>query len=104
MSGLGGVESAKLANDHGAVGVGPRDVLRVGRFRLIFVAEPSAGGVNADRPGLLHAPAQNVDEVDAVIAEFAVAEVPEPVPVVVDEILVIGLHRGGSEPQVPVQP
>src|SRR5262249_15325604 len=32
------------------------------------------------------------------------AEVPESVPVVMNEILVIGLHRSGADPQVPVEP
>src|SRR2546423_173623 len=41
---------------------------------------------------------------DAVVAELAVAKVPEPVPIVVDQILMIGLHGGGAHPQIPVEP
>ena len=38
-----------------------------------------------------------------IVGEFAVAEIPEPVPVVVDQIAVERLHRSGSDPKVPVQ-
>ena len=37
------------------------------------------------------------------VADLAVAEVPEPMPVVVDQILVVGLLRRGSKPKVEVQ-
>src|SRR5438477_12261050 len=49
-------------------------------------------------------PQQNINEMDAVVAEFAVAKIPEPVPIVVNEILMIGLHGGRSNPQIPVEP
>src|SRR5436190_21818075 len=41
---------------------------------------------------------------DPVVAEFAVAKIPEPVPIVVDQVLMIGLHGSGAHPQVPVEP
>ncbi len=41
---------------------------------------------------------------DAVVAELAVAEIPEPVPVIVDQILMVRLQGGGTQPQVPVEP
>ena len=53
---------------------------------------------------LAHAPAEDVHHVDAVVAQLAVAEIPEPVPVVVDQVLVIRLHGRGSNPEVPIQP
>src|SRR5947208_7652755 len=41
---------------------------------------------------------------DAVIAQFAVSKVPEPVPIVVNQVLMIRLHRGRADPQVPIEP
>src|SRR5213593_4718022 len=41
---------------------------------------------------------------DAVVAELAVAKVPEPVPIVVDQVLMIRLHGGRAHPQVPIEP
>src|SRR5437762_12651871 len=60
--------------------------------------------MHADWKFLAHAPSQNIDQVDPVVAELAVAEIPEPVPVVVDQILMIGLQGCGTQPQVPVEP
>lgn len=39
---------------------------------------------------------------NALVADVAVAEVPEPVPVVVDEVAMEGLFGGGAEPEVEV--
>ena len=54
---------------------------------LLGVFIPIATAVVGDALRIFHlqAPAQNVEAVDAVIAEFSIAPVPEPVPVVVDE-------------------
>src|SRR5262245_20452115 len=101
---FGGVEAPELSDDRRSVLIHPRDVLGIGSFRLILIAEAAAGRVDANRKFLAHAPAQHIDEMDAVVAKLAIAKIPEPVPVVVDEILMIRLHRGGSDPEVPVEP
>ena len=98
---LGGVEPAQLSDDHGAVFVHPGDVLGIRRLPLVLVAEAAAGRMHADRQLLAHAPAQDIDQVDAVVAQLAVAEIPEPVPVVVDQVLVIRLHRRRARPTGP---
>src|SRR5689334_10092572 len=95
---LGGIQAPQLSYDHGTVFVHPGDVLRIGSLCLILVAESAAGRMYADRQPLAHAPSENVDQVDAVVAEFAVTKIPEPVPIVMDEIFMIGLHRGGPHP------
>src|SRR5262249_8653736 len=46
----------------------------------------------------------DIHEMNAVVAELAVAEVPKPVPVVMDQIFVIRLHRGRSHPEIPPEP
>src|SRR5690349_12191667 len=40
---------------------------------------------------------------DALVADVSVAEVPEPVPVVMDQVRVVRLFPGRAEPQVEVQ-
>ena len=54
--------------------------------------------------GILHAeaPARDVDFVDALVAEVAVAVVPEPVPVVVEAILGELASSARAEPQIVV--
>src|SRR5450755_4752053 len=41
---------------------------------------------------------------NAIVAQFAIPEVPEPMPIVMDQILVVRLHRRGTHPKVPVEP
>ncbi len=81
---FGGVETAELADHGGAVGEGPGDVLGVGGLALIFITEATAGGADGDRESLFHAPTEDIDHMNAVVAEFAVAKIPEPVPVIGD--------------------
>lgn len=52
--------------------------------------------------GVFDGPAGDVHLMNALIAHVAVAEVPEPVPVVVDEVAVEGLFGGGAKPEVEV--
>lgn len=52
--------------------------------------------------GVFDGPAGDVHLMNALVADVAVAEVPEPVPVVVDEVAVEGLFGGGAEPEVEV--
>src|SRR5262249_24104535 len=48
-------------------------------------------------------PAGDVHLVDALVADVAVAEIPEPVPVVMDEVGVVGLEGRRPQPEVEVQ-
>ncbi len=61
-------------------------VQRVGRFLIVVEHEVAADG--ADLRRILHAqtPARHVHLVDALVAQIAVAGVPEPVPVVVETV------------------
>src|SRR5262249_27766371 len=59
--------------------------LRVGRLAVIDIPEPAADADDGARElALLQAPPGLVHLVDALVAEVAVAVVPDPVPVVVD--------------------
>ena len=79
--------------------------LRVRRLALVLVAEAAAQADALVRHGPLgHRPAGNVHLMHPLVADLAVAEVPEPVPVVVNQIFVVRLLRRGPEPKVEVQP
>src|SRR5262245_34454154 len=56
------------------------------------------------RQPLPHPPPQNIDQMDTVVPQLPVPEIPKPVPVVVNEILVVRLHRSRPDPQIPIQP
>lgn len=51
----------------------------------------------------LDAPPRDVHFVHALIPRVAVARIPEPVPVVVDQVAVVRLFRRGAEPQVEIE-
>ena len=48
------------------------------------------------------APQGHVDLVNALVAQVAAAEVPEPVPVVVELLPPQRLHRGRADPQIVI--
>src|SRR5262249_2825531 len=52
--------------------------------------------------GALDGPAGYVDLMNALVADVAVAEIPEPVPVVMDEVGVVRLLRGRAQPEVEI--
>ena len=52
--------------------------------------------------GALNGPAGDVHLVDALVADVAVAKVPEPVPVVVNEVAMERLFGSGAKPEVEV--
>jgi hypothetical protein len=77
--------------------------LRVRRLPLIDIADPTADAHDALRQrGAWDHPPCDVGLMDALVAVVAVAEVPEPVPVVMDEIAVVRLFRSRAEPEVEV--
>src|SRR5262249_15135795 len=105
--GTGG-EAADLEDELRVAVVNDGD-LGVGRLALVLVAEAAAhaddrlriGRAGSSRGG--DEPAGDVHLVDALVANVAVAEIPEPVPVVVDEVPVEGLFRRGPEPEVEIE-
>src|SRR5262249_2610441 len=48
-------------------------------------------------------PAGDIDFMNALVADVAVAEIPEPMPVVMDQIGMVGLLRRRPKPEVEVQ-
>src|SRR5205823_168744 len=82
--------------------------LSVGRLPLVVIAEPAAeaehglGVSRAGTRGTRDQPAGDIHLVNALVADVAVAEVPEPVPVVMDQVLVIRLAGGRTEPEVEI--
>ena len=107
-----GLQAADLEDELGVAVVHDGD-LGVGRLALVAIAEPAAqaeDGLGERRAGAVPArarsrdqPAGNVHLVDALVADVAVAEVPEPVPVVMDQVGVIRLLRGRAEPDVEIE-
>ena len=59
---------------------------RVGRFLVVLEEVAAAAGGDALRVIDLQAPAGQVEHVDAVVADLAGAPVPEPVPVVMEDV------------------
>ena len=100
---------AHLEDELGVAVVHDAD-LGIGGLALVVIAEPAAqahdrlgerrAGAVAARAGGRDQPAGDVHLMDALVANIAVAEVPEPVPVVMDEIGVIRLLRSRAEPDV----
>ena len=98
-----GLQAADLEDELGVAVVHDAD-LGVGRLALVAIAEPAAqaeDGLGKGRAGAVAArargrdqPAGDVHLVDALVADVAVAEVPEPVPVVMDQVGVIRLLAG----------
>ena len=64
-----------------------RAVERVGRLLVVVEHEVAADGADLGRILHAQAPAGDVHFVDALVAEIAVAVIPEPVPVVVEAVL-----------------
>ena len=80
------------------------DRVGVRRF-LIVVGIADLGAATDDASGIIdaEAPADHVEGVDAVVAELAVAPVPEPVPIVVNVVGAEFLLRSGALPERPIQ-
>ena len=105
---VGGRAEAADLEDELRVAVVHDGDLGVGGLPLVAIAEPAAQA--DDRPGIRRAggpgrgdqPSGDVHLVDALIADVAVAEVPEPVPVVVDQVAVVGLLGRRAEPDVEI--
>src|SRR5439155_10167155 len=65
------------------------------------VGESSAQAPHLGRQGgPFDRPARHVEFVNALVANVAIAEIPKPMPVVMDQIAVVRLRRSRAEPQV----
>src|SRR5207302_3097939 len=73
---------------------------------FLIVLKMVAAAATGDAAGRVHSqtPAGEVQRVDAVVAEFARAPMPEPVPVVVQNVVVEGTFRSWTLPKRVVQP
>ena len=97
-----GLEAADLEDQLRVAEVDQGDH-RVGRLALVRVAEPAAEADDAlGQGGAGDHPAGDVHLVDPLVADVAVAEIPEPVPVVVDVVGVERVLRRRAEPEVVV--
>ena len=80
------------------------DHLRIGRFPIVLIIVAASGRFDGCRIIQVHAPAQQVDHVRAVVQRLACAPTPEPMPVVMDEIVLESSTRSRSLPKLPVKP
>ena len=78
---------------------------RIGGLPLVVPLEAAADRHRAHRGGQrrVHRPACHIKLVRALVVQVAVAGLPEPVPVVVDVVVVVGVDHGRAAPKVPVQ-
>ena len=78
--------------------------LGIGRLSLVLVPEATPYADHALGPaGARDHPPRDVHLVDALVADVPVAVFPEPVPVVVNQVLVVLLLLGGSRPDVEIE-
>src|SRR4051794_13047987 len=84
--------------------------MRIGRFLVVVVAIFAAAARHTNRVIGLQAPASDIERVNAVVAELAVAPVPMPMPVVGDdEVAGFGIadHErplgSGTLPERPIE-
>lgn len=82
----------------------PADHLRVGCFPVVVMVQTSAGGSYAGRIIDLETPAGKVDRVDRVVSGLAGSPVPEPVPIVVKNVILVRTARGWTLPKFVIEP
>lgn len=91
---------------HFAFAIGSVEIKRgaesVGRFLIIVEHEMVAHGGDGNREADAQSPASDIDFVNGLVADFAVAGVPNPVPVVVKAIFRERLERSGAGPEIVV--
>src|SRR5262249_21188967 len=91
-----------LPNECAALVIGSHRA-RIRRLLIVIVAELGAGG--GDVRGVCHTerPTADVDRMDAVVAQLAIAPMPKEVPVVRNHVVAIGLSERGALPKVVVE-
>ena len=75
----------------------------VGRFLIVIEMVAPAGVAGDDRHIDPEGPAGNVEGMDAVVGEFTATVKPVPMPVVVNEIILIGTGRNRALPEIVVE-
>src|SRR5207247_2452046 len=84
-------------------GVVVENELRVGRLAVVFVAEPAPGAEHARRQGVFaEKPAGDIHLMNALVAEVAVAVVPDPMPVVMKSLSADRRHRRRAAPEIVI--
>ena len=65
-----------------------------------------SAAATSDTGRAIHAqsPTGDVERVNAVVAEFAIAPMPEPMPVVMDEVVLVRAFRRGALPESIIKP
>src|SRR5262249_27102693 len=71
----------------------------VGRFLIVGEVVTAAAAGDAPRAIDAESPARQVEGVDAVVGHLATAVVAVPVPVVVDQVVLVGSYRCGTLPE-----
>src|SRR5258708_9911876 len=74
----------------------------IGRLLVVLEHKVSTHGGHRHRETYAQTPARDIDFVDSLVADFTVAGVPNPMPIVVKAISGKRLHRRGAGPQVVV--
>src|SRR5262245_22347826 len=98
-----GVAAQSLPGDHFAAVELEADGVRVRSLLVVFVPVAAARRGHVHRVIDPEAPPADVDRVDPVVAQLAVAPVPEPVPVVVEVVVLERPVRGRALPQLVVE-
>src|SRR5207248_9616904 len=75
-------------------------VQSIGRFLIVIEHEVPTHGRDGRGETNSQTPARNVGFVDGLVADFTVAGVPDPMPIVVEAIVREGLERSGTRPEV----
>src|SRR5579862_4698917 len=100
---VAGLDAADFKHDF-AVAVIECGDLGIGRLLIVIVDVLAAGGDDGHgQAGTAEAPARDIHLVDALVADVAVAGVPEPVPVVAETQLVEGAHGRGPQELIPIE-
>src|SRR5258708_13256318 len=74
----------------------------IGRLLVVLEHKVSPHGGHRHRETYAQTPARDIDFVDSLVADFTVAGVPNPMPIVVKAIAGKRLQRRGAGPQVVV--
>ena len=101
VDGLG--EAATVFPDQGLQAEIEGDDLRVWRFLVVVEVKTSSRGTDTGWAIGSQSPAREVEEVNALVDEFAAAPVPEPAPISWEEIVSKGAGWGGALPEVEIE-
>src|SRR5690606_7493630 len=101
---LTGVTAAAFPEDGFAISKVKGCDLRVRSLPIVLILIASAAGIGFYRRVFLQTPAGQIQEMDAVVHDFAGSPVPLPMPVVVDEVVFIILPWSWTLPKFVVQP